>query len=82
MTSDHVFRTMMEYILKNDFRNAQLSAMSDMLKYDDNNLSGMIIMTAKNQLELIKIMAGFATMSDGIKEYYNNPEKAINDYRK
>ena len=82
MSSDWVFEKMMKYIVKDDFKNAKNSALSDMNKFDNNSLSSMLILTAKKNIELIKIMAGFATMSENIKQYYTTPEKAINDYNK
>jgi mevalonate pyrophosphate decarboxylase len=80
MEPDFVFQRMMEYIVKNDFNNAKISAMNDMNKISDNCLSSMLIMSANTDIELIKTMAGFAIMSDKVKQYYTNPEKAIVDY--
>ena len=81
MNSDWVFDRMMPYLINNDFKNAKNSAISDMNKYDDNPLSFMIINTATDNDKLIKIMAGFSSMSDKIKVYESNPEKAYIDYK-
>ena len=54
--------------------------MNDMNKISDSGMSSMIIMRANTDVELIKTMAGFAIISDKVKQYYNNPEKAIIDY--
>ena len=80
MEPDFVFERMMEYIVKNDFNTAKISAMNDMNKISDNCLSSIIIMSANTDIELIKTMADFAIMSDKVKQYYTNPEKAIVDY--
>ena len=80
MEPDFVFQRMMEYIVKNDFDTAKVSIMNDMNKISDSCLSSMIIMRANTDIELIKIVAGFSIMSDKVKQYYNNPEKAIIDY--
>lgn len=82
MNSDFVFERMMEYILKNDLNQAKASAASDMNKINDNPLSNMIIMGANTETDLIKRIAGFTIMSDKVKQYYNNPQKAIDDYSK
>lgn len=81
MNSDWVFDRMMPYLINNDFKNAKNSAISDMNKYDDNPLSFMIINTATDNDKLIKIMAGFSSMSDKIKVYESIPEKAYIDYK-
>ena len=39
-------------------------------------------MSSKNSKELIKNASGFCFMSDKIKKYYENPEKALIDYKK
>ena len=80
MNPDFVFERMMEYVVQNDFKTARASALSDMNKIDNNPLSNMLIMTARNNIELIKVMAGFAIMSEKIKQYYYEPEKAITNY--
>ena len=82
MDPDFVFQSMMEVIVINDFEQAKISAISDMNKISDNSLSNMLIMNANTDIELIKIMAGFSVMSEKVKQYYTNPEKAISDYRK
>lgn len=82
MGPDFVFERMMEYIIKNDLNQAKASAISDMSKINDNPLTDMIIMGANTEIELIKQMAGFTIMSDKVKQYYNNPQKAISDYYK
>ena len=81
MNSDFIFNRMMEYIIKDDFDNAKRSAISDISKQNENPISFMIINTAKDNLELIKIMAGFNSMNNKIKNYYNNPEQALIDYK-
>lgn len=81
MDSEFIFKRMMEYIIQNNFEDAKKSIISDISKIDSNPLSSMIIMTSKNSLELIKNASGFAFMSKKIKSYYDNPEKALNDYK-
>ena len=80
MEPDFVFQRMMEYIVKNDFDTAKVSIMNDMNKISDSSISSMLVMKAETDIELIKIVAGFAIMSDKVKQYYNNPDKAIVDY--
>ena len=80
MGPDFVFERMMEYIIKNDLNQAKASAMSDMNKINDNPLTSMIIMGANTETDLIKQISGFTMMSDKVKQYYNNPQKAISDY--
>ena len=83
MDPDFVFERMMDYIIRNDLNEAKASAISDMNKMNDNYSSYIIIiMNARTKTELIKVMAGFTIMSDKVKEYYNNPQKAIIDYSK
>ena len=82
MDPDFVFERMMEYIIKNDLNQAKASAMSDMNKINDNPLTSMIIMGANTETDLIKQISGFTMMSDKVKQYYNNPQKAISDYSK
>ena len=81
MNSEFIFKRMMEYIIENKFEQAKMSILSDISKIDSNPLSSMIIMTSKNSIELIKNVSGFAFMSKKIKSYYENPEKALNDYK-
>ena len=82
MDPDFVFERMMECIVRNDLNEAKASAISDMNKINDNPLSNMIIMGANTETDLIKKMAGFSIMSDKVKQYYTNPQKAIDDYSK
>ena len=82
MDPDFVFERMMEYIIKNDLNQAKASAISDMNKINDNPLTSMIIMSANTETDLIKQISGFTMMSDKVKQYYNNPQKAISDYSK
>jgi len=82
MNPDFVFERMMEYIIKNDLNQAKASAISDMNKINDNPLTSMIIMSANTETDLIKQISGFTMMSDKVKQYYNNPQKAISDYSK
>ena len=82
MDPDFIFQRMMECIVNNDFNEAKASAISDMNKINDSPFSSMIIMNANTKTELIKQMAGFTIMSDKVKQYYNNPQKAIRDYSK
>lgn len=81
MDNEFIFRRMMEYILRNDFENARSSIVSDISKIDNNPLSGMIIMSSQDSIELIKNVAGFPFMNEKIQTYYNNPQKALNDYK-
>ena len=82
MDPDFVFERMMEYIIKNDLNQAKASAISDMNKINENPLTSMIIMSANTETDLIKQISGFTMMSDKVKQYYNNPQKAISDYSK
>jgi hypothetical protein len=72
---------MMEHILENKFEEAKNSILCDISKIDNNPLSGMIIMSSKDSIELIKNTAGFHFMSKEVQTYYNNPEKAFIDYK-
>lgn len=80
MENELIFNRMMENIIRNNFQLAKLTAISDINKLIKDNSSYKKIMNAKNSIELIKIMSNFSIMSDKIKEYNSNPEKAINDY--
>ena len=80
MDNDFIFKRMMEYINESNFEEARNSILSDISKIDDNPISSMIIMSSQNDKELIKNVAGFHFMSERIQRYYNNPEKALNDY--
>lgn len=46
----------------------------------ENVLISMVLLSAKNNTELIKAAAGFAFMSDEIKAYYKEPAKAYAYY--
>ena len=81
MTPDFLFQRMMQLILQKKFEEAKASAISDMNKVGEvSSLSIMLIMTAKNNEELIKVVAAFSIMSDEVKQYYTNPQKALVDY--
>ena len=82
MDNNFIFKRMMEYILENNFEEARRSILSDISKIDNNPLSGMIIMSSENSIDLIKNVAGFYFMSEKVQTYYNNPEKALIDYNK
>ena len=71
---------MMKYVIEDDFKNAKASIVSDINKIDKNPLSIMIIMSAENNLDLIRQASGFSFMSEEIQKYYTNPELAISDY--
>ena len=72
---------MMDYILKYDFHNAKMSIMSDLSKIDNNPLSSVGIMSSQDAISVIKNAAGFNFMSQNIQQYYDNPEKALIDYK-
>ena len=82
MNNDFIFKRMMDYIIQDKFQEARMSILSDISKIDNNPMGGMIIMSSKNSIELIKNASGFAFMSDKIKKYYENPKKALTDYKK
>ena len=83
MDGDFIFKRMMDYIIiENNFEDARKSILSDISKIDNNPMAGMIIMSSKNSIELIKNAAGFAFMGKNIQKYYTNPEKALIDYKK
>ena len=82
MDNDFIFKRMMVHILENKFEEARSSIISDISKIDNNPASGMIIMSSKDSMELIKNVAGFYFMSEKVQTYYNNPEKALIDYNK
>ena len=72
---------MMDYILNDDFNNAKMSIMSDLSKIDSNPLTSVVIMSSQDPISLIKNAAGFHFMSQNIQQYYDNPEKALIDYK-
>ena len=76
-----IFERMMKHVIEDDFINAKASIMSDINKIDSNPLSSMIIMTADNNLDLIRAASGFNFMSEEIQKYYTKPELAIIDYK-
>ena len=80
--TDWVFDGMMGYLIRDDFKNAKLSAQSDMAKLGDETalLYFMTIDTATDAKSLISIVAGFTSMSGKVQQYYKNPEKAMRDY--
>ena len=81
MTPDLLFQRMMQLILQNNLKEAKASAISDMNKVGKiNSLSAIMIMIAKNDIELIKVVADFDIMSNEVKQYYTNPQKAFVDY--
>ena len=83
MNPNFIFERMMEYIIKDDFRNAKLSIMSDITKMKEYNpIYSMSLLCANNNLELIKGVAGISFMSKDIQKYYTNPELAISEYKK
>jgi len=80
-STEFIFKRMMDYILKDEFNNAKMSIMSDLSKMDDKPLTSMIIMSSQDPISLIKNAAGVHFMSENIQQYYNNPEKALIDYK-
>ena len=78
---EFIFKRMMDYILKDDFHNAKMSIMSDLSKIDNNPLTNVVIMSSQDVISLIKNAAGFHFMSQNIQQYYDNPEKALIDYK-
>ena len=82
MDNDYIFKRMMDYIIEDNFEEARMSILSDISKIDNNPMGSMIIMSSKNIIELIKNTSGFSFMSENIKKYYFNPEKALIDYKK
>ena len=79
--SEFIFKRMMDYILNDDFNNAKMSIMSDLSKIDENPLTSRVIMSSQDAISLIKNVAGFNLMSQNIQQYYDNPEKALIDYK-
>ena len=79
--SEFIFKRMMDYILNDDFNNAKMSIMSDLSKIDENQLTSRVIMPSQDAISLIKNVAGFHLMSQNIQQYYDNPEKALIDYK-
>ena len=79
--SEFIFKRMMDYILKDDLLNAKMSIMSDLSKIDENPLTSRVIMSSQDAISLIKNVAGFHLMSQNIQQYYDNPEKALIDYK-
>ncbi len=45
-------------------------------------LSTVSVIIPAGLVKLIKNASGFAFMSDKIKKYYENPKKALTDYKK
>ena len=77
MDGDFIFKRMMDYIIiKNNFEDARKSILSDISKIDNNPMAGMIIMSSKNSIELIKNAAGFAFMGKNIQKYYHSADVA------
>ena len=82
MNSDWVFHQTMRNILDNkvSLETSKLTAKADMVKVTSNTLTNMIIDSCQTELELIKNMAGFMSMSSSIQKYYTNPKQALIDY--
>lgn len=81
---EFVFRRFIDYLNKNDINNAKFSAISDIQKFEQFEMNGLgiaIIMNSKNSDDLIKAIAGFHFVEGtSFKQYYKNPQKAIEDY--
>ena len=80
-STEFIFKRMMDYVLKDDLLNAKISIMSDLSKIDENPLTSRVIMSSQDAISLIKNVAGFHLMSQNIQLYYDNPEKALIDYK-
>lgn len=82
MNSDWVFDQTMRNIMNDgvSLETAKLTAKADMAKVTSNSLTCMIIDDCRTELELIKNMAGFMSMSPNIQKYYTNPKQALIDY--
>jgi hypothetical protein len=77
------FTRAMEYIANGEVRNGMMSFASDASKIDlDLGIMGMACMMCQNAEEAIKIMAGFPSAPDEVKKYYDNPQSAMEKWKK
>ena len=76
-----MFKRVMEYLNKNDVKNAGVSFVSDCNKKEiDLGILTMLFFSQTDKNELIKLVCGYPFMPPDLRQYYDNPEKAFVDY--
>lgn len=85
-TSDQftwAFGRAMEYIKNGEVRNGMMSFASDASKIDlELGIMGFGCVMCQNAVEAIQIMAGFPSAPAEIKKYYDNPQSALEKWKK
>lgn len=77
-----MFKRVMEYVNNNDIKNAGISFASDCNKKQiDLGFLGLMLFNQTDKYELIKLICGFSFMPSDLSIYYDNPQKALENYK-
>lgn len=77
-----MFKRVMDYINENKIREAGLSFLSDCDKKNiDLGILKMMFLYQTNKYDLIKLICGYPFMPSDLRIYYDDPEKAMIDYK-
>lgn len=77
-----MFQRVMEYVNKNEIELAGKSFVSDCNKrYIDLDIFKYMLFNETDKYSLIKLICGLHFMPRDLKKYYDNPEKALIDYK-
>ena len=77
-----MFKRVMEYVNNNDVKNAGISFASDCNKKGiDLGFLSMLFFRQTDKNELIKLVCGYPFMPPDLRQYYDNTEKAFDDYK-
>ena len=78
-----MFQRVMEYINRNEIKEAGISFAIDCNKKDiDLGFLRMMFFNQSDKYSLIKLICGYSFMPQEFQKYYDNPEKALIDYKK
>ena len=80
-----IFDEAMSYVAKGEYRSAAMAFLSDTDKIGyDVGIFLMPLLSISdentNPTDMIKMLSGFSSMPDRVKNYYKNPELALKDY--
>ena len=77
------FDRAMKYIANGNVSNGMMSFVLDANKIGiDLEIIRVKCLMCQNALEAIKIMAGFPSAPDEVKKYYDNPQSAMEKWKK
>lgn len=77
-----MFKRVMGYINNNDVKQAGISFASDCnTKGIDLGFLKMMFFYQNDKYELIKLICGYSFMPPDLKIYYDNPQKALIDFK-